>query len=69
MEKHLDRENAGERFWALEALEILSALAVEEAHILSAIVLLRYLSSVSLCLVISNLKGFYERVNNGTPTV
>lgn len=39
MEKHLERENAGER-WALEAQEILSALAVEEAHILSAMLLL-----------------------------
>lgn len=36
-EKHLERENVGER-WALVLQAILSALAVEEAHILSDII-------------------------------
>lgn len=35
VEKQRERENAGER-WALEAQEILSALAVEEAQTLKA---------------------------------
>jgi hypothetical protein len=35
VEKQRERENAGER-WALEAEESLSALAVEEAHTLKA---------------------------------
>ena len=48
-EKQRERESAGER-WALEAQEILSALAVEEAHILRAM-----LSSIlSVFLVISS---------------
>jgi len=36
VEKHLEKEKGGRR-WGLEAEESLSALAVEEAHILSAI--------------------------------
>ena len=36
VEKHLERENEGER-WVLDEEESLSALAVEEAHILRAI--------------------------------
>lgn len=36
VDKHLEKEKGGKR-WGLEAEESLSALAVEEAHILSAI--------------------------------
>ena len=36
-EKHLDKEKGGERWVLVAEEEILSALAVEEAHILSAI--------------------------------
>jgi len=36
VDKHLEKEKGGRR-WGLEAEESLSALAVEEAHILSAI--------------------------------
>lgn len=54
VEKQRERENAGER-WALEAEEILSALAVEEAHTLKAMLSCRL--SVRVFLVLSNAKG------------
>lgn len=55
-EKHLERENAGER-WTLEAQETLRALAVEEAHILSAMLssLLAFFFSISLSLSLFSL--------------
>jgi hypothetical protein len=58
VEKQRERENAGER-WALEAEESLSALAVEEAHTLKAML---SCCRLSVSFWFSNKIGWWRRI-------